>query len=92
MDLWTPRQGELMLPDAADLIAPQVSASAGGIVAAGAPGVAVERGGGYDEHKVQEKWQAGAVRCSGQRDLSCAIGPSLSTVKGNAASRSSIPC
>lgn len=53
-DLWTPHQHELVLPDAADMIAPQVSASAGAIVAAGAPGVAVERGGGYDDHKVQQ--------------------------------------
>jgi hypothetical protein len=51
--LWSPQQGELVLPDAADVIMPQISASAGSIVAAGAPGVAVERGSGYDEHKVQ---------------------------------------
>jgi ATP-dependent Clp protease protease subunit len=32
---------------------PQISASAGSIVAAGAPGVAVERGSGYDEHRAK---------------------------------------
>ncbi len=46
-DLWMPEAG--VLSDPAALIAPDVSNS---IVASGAPGAAVERGGGYNEHKV----------------------------------------
>jgi len=47
--LWTP-PGDLLLPDAADMIAPQMSAN-NRIVATGAPGAVAERGS-FDEHKV----------------------------------------
>lgn len=61
--LWTPQQGELLLPNAADVIMPQISASAGSAVAAGAPGVAVERGSGYDEHRVRPYMTAFSATC-----------------------------
>lgn len=47
--LWTP-PGDVLLPDAADMIAPQMSAN-NRIVATGAPGAMAERGS-FDEHKV----------------------------------------